>query len=388
MKVMWLIQNLVPYHHARFDAFCRRKEYDGVLCQVTNRDSFNVLEFEASDTHYRLRTLFPGTAPENIRLSAIRKQLFKVIQEEKPDVLCVSGFGIDPGLAMLSAAVKFHLPAVMFSESNYFDAPRSVIMEYLKSLLIRICGAGLVGGFYQKEYLCGSGRMESDRVFLGHNVVDSSHFISTKPHDFSHPYFFACARMETKKNYLRMLQAYAEYCRCSPIIWPLKIAGDGYLRREIEQEICRLSLSNKVELLGAIPFSVLPPYYWNAGAFIHLSTVEQWGLVVNEAMAAGCPVLVSYRCGCSADLVRKGENGFLTDPFSIKDIAEKMRTMSTLSRERLQTMGKCSEEIIRDWGPDRFAEGLSFAVQVACRNPRHTKLPARLLLKFIEMKRG
>jgi glycosyltransferase involved in cell wall biosynthesis len=47
---------------------------------------------------------------------------------------------------------------------------------------------------------------------------------------------------------------------------------------------------------------------------VHASTTEQWGLVVNEAMAAGLPVLVSDRCGCAPDLVEVGVNGFTFDP--------------------------------------------------------------------------
>jgi 1,2-diacylglycerol 3-alpha-glucosyltransferase len=57
-----------------------------------------------------------------------------------------------------------------------------------------------------------------------------------------------------------------------------------------------------------------------ASAFIQASTTEQWGLVVNEAMASGLPVLVSERCGCAPDLVKNGVNGYTFDPYDIKEI--------------------------------------------------------------------
>lgn len=388
MKVIWLIQNLVPYHHARFEAFCSQPGIDGVLLQVTDRDAFKVLEFKADHAHYRLRTLFPKREPGQIKLSQIRQKLFDCIDEEKPDVLCVSGFGIDPGIAMLAAAVKYRLPAVIFSESNYFDAPRNRIVEYLKSHLIRICGAGLVGGTWQKEYMCNQGRMEPDSVFFGHNVVDSSHFVNPGPHRFDAPYFFVCARMEEKKNFLRLLDAYAEYRKSVEAPWPLKIAGDGYQRPAVEAKIDELKLREFVTLSGAVPFAEIAPYYWQAGAFVHISSTEQWGLVVNEAMAAGCPLIVSRRCGCAADLVKEGQNGFMVDPFSVPQIAQTMRQMSTLSPAALAAMGKSSEEIVRDFGPARFASGLTSAIAAAQKNRRSHGIMPRLLLGLLALKKG
>ena len=73
-----------------------------------------------------------------------------------------------------------------------------------------------------------------------------------------------------------------------------------------ERERSALGLDNDVIFPGFIQYDELPAYYGLAKAFIHASTVEQWGLVVNEALAAGLPVLVSERCGCAPDLVREG----------------------------------------------------------------------------------
>ncbi len=105
-----------------------------------------------------------------------------------------------------------------------------------------------------------------------------------------------------------------------------------------------------------------------AGAFVHASTTEQWGLVVNEAMAAGLPVLVSERCGCAPDLVRDGVNGFTFDPYDPGQLADLMLKVSSDQCDRL-AMGRASQEIIKDWGPERFADGLMQAVAVARSRP-------------------
>jgi glycosyltransferase involved in cell wall biosynthesis len=119
---------------------------------------------------------------------------------------------------------------------------------------------------------------------------------------------------------------------------------------------------------GFKQYEELPHYYAHAGAFIHASTTEQWGLVVNEAMASGLPVLVSNRCGCAADLVKEGENGWTFDPRNEEQMADGMRRISADDEVRF-AMGSRSREIIRRWGPDRFAAGLSDAVNASFNGP-------------------
>ena len=112
----------------------------------------------------------------------------------------------------------------------------------------------------------------------------------------------------------------------------------------------------------------MPIYYGLANAFIHASTTEQWGLVVNEAMAAGLPVLISERCGCAPDLVAPGFNGFLFDPEDVNSITDAMIEIADESHDP-RAMGRNSQEIVARWSLARFAEGLNGAVKAALRAP-------------------
>ncbi len=102
---------------------------------------------------------------------------------------------------------------------------------------------------------------------------------------------------------------------------------------------------------------------------MHASTTEQWGLVVNEAMASGLPVLVSERCGCASDLVKPGANGFTFDPCDVEALAGLMERVAAMPDEQRRAMGGVSQCIIARWGPERFAEGLMQAVEVARSRP-------------------
>jgi glycosyltransferase involved in cell wall biosynthesis len=147
------------------------------------------------------------------------------------------------------------------------------------------------------------------------------------------------------------------------------LIGDGALRPRIEAEVQALGLDDVIHMPGFKQNHELPAWYGLADAFVHASTTEQWGLVVNEAMASGLPVLVSNRCGCAPDLVQDGGNGFTFDPGDVEELAGLMQRVAAMSDERRRAMGRASERIIADWGPERFADGLMQAVQVALSRP-------------------
>ena len=97
-------------------------------------------------------------------------------------------------------------------------------------------------------------------------------------------------------------------------------------------------------------------HYFVGDALILPSIYEPWGLVVNEAMLAGLPVLVSDICGCSLDLVEEGKNGYIIDPKSIDDIADKIE--KTIYNNSENMMRLKSKEIINEWKFSNSAQNL------------------------------
>src|SRR6185369_15110785 len=96
------------------------------------------------------------------------------------------------------------------------------------------------------------------------------------------------------------------------------------------------------------------------GAFVLASTSETWGLVVNEAMASGLPVIVSRRCGCARDLVAEGRNGFTFDPFDVESLTRQLQRMAAPDTDRA-AMSRASREIIAHWTPALWAQNLQLA---------------------------
>jgi glycosyltransferase involved in cell wall biosynthesis len=122
----------------------------------------------------------------------------------------------------------------------------------------------------------------------------------------------------------------------------------------------------------------LPVYYGLAKALVHASTTEQWGLVVNEAIASGLPVIVSSRCGCMPELVNG--NGFTFDPFDEHELAEQLLRMASLSDDERKRLSDASYKLSANFAPEHFGKGLEQAARLALNRPRKAPLIGRALI--------
>jgi glycosyltransferase involved in cell wall biosynthesis len=182
-------------------------------------------------------------------------------------------------------------------------------------------------------------------------------------------YFLAVSRFAPEKNLLNLVRAYGLYLRrMGKAAWKLVVVGDGPMMAAIQRSIEDSGLEDSVQLPGWVTFERLPAYYGLAGAFVHASTKDTWGVVVNEAMAAGLPVIVSNRCGSALELVHEGQNGFTFDPGNVAELSELLWKVAHSGRDRA-LMSLASRDIIQGWTPKKYAESLLAAANVAVNSP-------------------
>jgi glycosyltransferase involved in cell wall biosynthesis len=279
------------------------------------------------------------------------------------------------------------------SESSRHDEHRTSWKEAIKRRIAGLYSAALVGGQRHVEYLAELG-MPRERIFTGYDVVDNDYFRQKaeevrsrrsevrKKCALPENYFLASARFVEKKNLPKLIQAYGEYRRRSSafakatadkeiaakVSWDLMVLGDGPLRETLNSQLSTLNLNEHVHLPGFEPYDELPVYYALANAFVHASTTEQWGLVVNEAIASGLPVIVSDRCGCAPELVNG--NGFTFDPTNEHELTTRLLEMASLSDQERKQLGDNSYRIAANFAPERFGEGLERAASVAMGVPQ------------------
>jgi glycosyltransferase involved in cell wall biosynthesis len=297
--------------------------------------------------------------------------------------LAIPGYSDWMSLTSLAWVQLKHRVAVLMSESKYDDYPRTRLREEIKRLLLRLFDAALVGGYKQQEYYVSLG-MRPDRIFLGYDVVDNDYFMEKATQARSArrewcnrlrlpemEYFMSAGRFVDKKNFAGLIHAYASYLkRCNREArqsgWDLVLCGNGPLDDSLRENTMSLGINNRVHFAGFQQYEILSIYYGLAGAFVMPSFhSEQWGLVVNEAMAAGLPVIVSKAAGSSAELVKNGINGFVFDPSNPQELADCLFRISSMEESKRQEMGQASIGIIREWGLERFSEGLWHAFMTA-----------------------
>jgi len=279
------------------------------------------------------------------------------------------------------------------SDSAEHDFPRHFWKEWIKKQLVACFSAALVGGQPQRDYVWRLG-ISADRIFTGYDAVDNDYFASRADEvrqkknktrqqlGLQKPFILTIARFIAEKNLSGAMQAYAQYVQCrGSSAWNWVICGDGPLKDELVDLRQKLSLNSHVNFPGFVQYENLPLYYGLAQVFWLPSVKDTWGLVVNEAMACGLPVLVSRSCGCCEDLVHEEENGFSFDPRDIDGMGAKLLKISDGDCD-LVHMGRKSRSIISHWGCDTFAQNLWKAAEVAYRTAvLRNNLTASAILK-------
>jgi glycosyltransferase involved in cell wall biosynthesis len=248
------------------------------------------------------------------------------------------------------------------------------------------CDAALVAGERHREYVVALGIPEQ-RTFLGFDAVDNAHFqcgaaaaradaaALRARHALPERYLLASARFVAKKNLPRLIEAYARAIAGLDKAPDLVLLGDGPERPDVESAIDRAGVIGRVHLPGFKSYELLPVFYGLAEAFVHVSTTEQWGLVINEAAASGLPLIVSRACGATGELLRQDVNGFVVDARDTTSISFALHRMITLIPEARAAMGDASRVIVADWGPARFADGFAAACEAALAQPRRRLAP-------------
>ena len=130
-----------------------------------------------------------------------------------------------------------------------------------------------------------------------------------------------------------------------------------------------------IQLLGYRSYGDLPDTYATADLYWQPSLREPWGLAINEAMAAGLPILVSRRCGCHEDLVTP-ETGWTFEPDDVTDMVMALDEAATC-RTVWSAMGKAAARHIAAWDLDRYVAGALAAARYAIRGQQVDRASSR-----------
>ena len=357
-KVALLWVHYGPYHLARLRAL--RQRFDVTAIQFATGQQMYGWQSESNPEVLTLN----DRVYENAGSVKTFLQLWHLLNQSKSTILFIPGYREHLALtAAIWGKIHGSLNVLMF-DSTSLDASRTQWKETLK--------AGITRWFFQKAFV--SGQRSADYLLelggqalpfeQGYDVVDNAYFttrvsaIRAKGHkDKSSSPFLFVGRLAAAKNLPLLLEAFGSYRRRGGRR-SLDIVGHGPLESSLRVATAQAGLTELVRFAGFQSYESLPEWYAQASCLILPSASEPWGLVVNEAMASGLPVVISDRCGCVDDLVRDGQNGYIFHAEESESLTERMLTFETLTEEHLETMGGRSREMIASFSPDTWADAV------------------------------
>ena len=301
---------------------------------------------------------------ENVSSVRTILTMWSVLNEAMPNVLFIPGYS---EVLALTAALwgRIHSATnVLMFDSTVFDSRRRPWKEKIKGRVTRLLfQKAFVSGTRSEQYLR-SLNPQSLPLEAGYDVVDNAYFAnrvseirSTHCNDRRYAPFLFVGRLVSAKDPHLLLEAYSAYRRQGGKR-NLEIAGHGPLENSLRAFVIENNLVSHVKFCGLQAHSVLPELYARAGCLILPSNSEMWGLVVNEAMASGLPVIVSDRCGCVDELVRDGLNGFAFPASNSEALTDRMLAIDALNEAAREAMERHSQQIIAGFSPESWAEAV------------------------------
>ncbi|HZT90907.1 MAG TPA: glycosyltransferase family 4 protein [Gaiellaceae bacterium] len=280
--------------------------------------------YAAATVHRRTWTVDPGEAIvlRGPRLPTTRvlhhdypltPQLWRLLDRGRFDCVIVGGWSLMATQLAIVWARTHRVPYLLISE-NHLREPRPAWVRGLKSIVLRHVvpqAAGhLVTGTLAREHQLAYGA-RPDRIVIWPNTVDVAGLArrvdELRGERGQEVTVLHVGRLIREKAPDELLAAFARACERAATPLRLVLVGDGPLEPALRERARGLP----VEFRGLLEGDALVQAYADADIFALFSRRETWGIVVNEAAAAGLPLVLTDRVGAAADLLVPGENGEL-----------------------------------------------------------------------------
>jgi len=288
--------------------------------------------------------LFPDKRNDQLTKSQIKDQIFLKLNELKPDVVIAGSIVFYAGALALRWAKNNNKPFIMFDDAKVSDVKRNFLVQTVKNLITRQIDALWLPSTDYEEGYASLLNKEKIHFFYGYDCIDNDHFKFKGERKFDKQTIICVARLVPIKNIANLLKAWHAIEETNSS-YQLLIIGDGPLGNELKALKDSLQLKN-VNFLGSMDNEKVAEYLHQCDALVLPSFAESWGLVVNEAMAAGLPLLLSNKVNAANTLLEDGVNGFSYSPANVTEMQQKILAFIELPEPAKKAMSDKSLKII------------------------------------------
>jgi len=380
-RVLLLIGFMAPARIALFTELAARFSFEAwILADVRRIRPWRENLSEAAFTYRMVPSLRIPTGNQDYQVILNYSLPFALVRH-RHDVLVTAGWDTPAAFYTAHYAALTKTPFVLWAGSTAHENNwRRSLGRCLVRSVVKRAGAWVAYGARSKDYLASLGA-DPQRVFCAYNAVDTapfadaSHMTEDEKAAFKRRLglgpgrlVFYCGQLIARKGLADLLPAFAKAAQHHPDL-TLVVAGSGPRRAQFQALAEAGGVGERTLFAGHISRSDLPQYYAAADLFALPSREEVWGLVINEALATGTPVLTTAAVGAAPDLVRHGENGYVApanDPDALADIMLRHFGPQT----DLPAMRRAARDSIAPFTIARSADAFQAAVQCALERHR------------------
>ena len=371
-KIVILTEIISPYRIPVFNALAGRAGVDLQVIFLAETDKA-LRKWPIYTDEIR----FPYQVLPSCRLRAgkrgllLNRGLCPALDTARPQTILCGGYNYPASWQALWWARRRSVRFVLWTESTQRDQrSRRAGVEWLKRYFVRSCNSFVVPGKSSFAYVQTLGASEQ-AIFTAPNAVDNTFFATRAEKSRDHAtelreklklpprFILFVGRLVPAKGIFDLLEAYAKLESSLRSQVGLVFAGDGVSREDLTRQAQRIN-PGVVCFPGFAQREAVADLYALAEVLVLPTHTDTWGLVVNEAMACGLPIIVSNVAGCSADLVEEGWNGCVVPPQDSEKLSLAIDSV-VRDAELRQRMSVHSLERIRNYSPEACADGLAAA---------------------------
>ncbi|MFN2468603.1 MAG: glycosyltransferase family 4 protein [Gaiellaceae bacterium] len=370
MRVAILTEIASPYRIPLFNALAKRPEIDLTVLLLSRSDPRRTYPFYAQEFAFDWLVLPGWELHRGLHWVVLTRGLRRELRRLRPDVIVAGGWNQPAYWRAILWTRRHRTPLVLWVESTARDARSgSGPLESAKRFAIRSASAFLVPGRAAAEYLESLG-VEPGRIQVAPNAVDlrllARQVEAARARrdelraelGLSGCVFLCVSRLSHEKGVDVLARAF------HGVSGQLVLAGGGPDRALVEA-----AAPEGTRLLGNVPRDELPRWYAAADAFVMPSRSETWGMAMNEAAAAGLPLVASEAPGAGYELIEPGVNGFRVPVGDESALREALRRVADDERWRARAVRR-TLELARGHTPEAWADAVaSLARRLAASSP-------------------
>lgn len=282
-----------------------------------------------------------------------------------PDVVVSFELGYRTLQALVATAVRRGSRLVVWTEvSEETEIHRSRLRRLMRRLILPRADAVLVLGESGRRYISRYG-VEPDRIHVVPLTTDLDSFLDI-PLERQHVAGEArrllyLGQFTTRKGLEPFIGELVKYCAThSDASVVLRLCGGGPLENDLRSIATPANLT--LDFVGVVDYEDLPEHYAWAEAMVFPTLVDAWGVVVNESLAAGVPVLGSIKAQAIDELVRHGETGWTFDPSDTAAVASAISDAMDTTGDELDAMRIRCRQAGRAVSPASVADDFARAI--------------------------